>query len=110
MASMIALTVSSLPNLLTISNDPFVKYGLTTKDSFKSTIYKNVYGKTLMMGGRNKGQVFVASFDRKGHKWTGKMRTTEREAALDYDKKMISLGLPPVNILKPKPLCLNSPK
>ncbi|NOQ49536.1 MAG: hypothetical protein GQ553_02590 [Nitrosomonadaceae bacterium] len=26
---------------------------------------------------------------------------TEREAALAYDKKMIELGKPPVNILKP---------
>jgi hypothetical protein len=37
-----------------------------------------------------------------GVHWSGLHRLTEREAALDYDRKMISLGKPPVNILKPK--------
>lgn len=35
-------------------------------------------------------------------KWNGPIRDTEREAAIDYDKKLISLGRDPVNILKPK--------
>lgn len=37
-----------------------------------------------------------------GTKWISPQRETEREAAIDYDRKMISLGKPPVNILKPK--------
>lgn len=34
-------------------------------------------------------------------RWKSNYLKTEREAALAYDKKMIELGKPPVNILKP---------
>lgn len=33
--------------------------------------------------------------------WFSSYCKTEREAAIAYDKKMIELGRPPVNILKP---------
>ena len=42
-----------------------------------------------------------ALFSLKGVRWKSTW-ATEREAALAYDMKMIELGLPPVNILKPK--------
>jgi hypothetical protein len=36
-----------------------------------------------------------------GMNWE-KLTKTERQAALEYDKKMLELGKEPVNILKPK--------
>ena len=37
-----------------------------------------------------------------GKKWNGIYRLTDREAALDYDKKMLEIGKIPVNILVKK--------
>lgn len=40
----------------------------------------------------------------KGVRWYGPLRATEREAAIDYDRHILELGLDlPLNILKRKP-------
>lgn len=54
-------------------------------------------------GGRTAKKPWVAKCTLKdGSRWVSPYRETEREAAIDYDKKLIEQGKPPVNILKPK--------
>jgi hypothetical protein len=74
----------------------------------KRSKYKGVYcllkvnEKTTYRAARHGDKPWRAQHRYKGVRWNGKGRSTEREAALDYDKRMIELGLEPVNILKQK--------
>ena len=49
---------------------------------------------------RNDEIIFIARKTYKGINWR-KFCQTEKEAAKAYDIRLIELGLPPVNILKP---------
>lgn len=65
----------------------------------KSSKYKGVY----KWRKKNQKEAWIAryyNYDTKGMKYIGKYNT-ERDAALAYDRKMISMGKSPVNILKP---------
>lgn len=64
-----------------------VKYLLNTKSLHLKQVFKKKPWQARMLY--------------KGIRWKGPARETEREAAIDYDKKRIELGLDPVNILKP---------
>jgi hypothetical protein len=74
----------------------------------KRSKYKGVYcllgvnEKTTYSAFSHGDKPWRAQHRHKGVRWYGKSRSTERESALDYDKRMIELGLEPVNILKRK--------
>lgn len=64
----------------------------------KSSKYKGIY---YDLAGVRNCYRWQASKTFKGIKWRKDCKT-EREAAIAYDKKLIELGLEPVNILKRK--------
>jgi len=67
----------------------------------KSKRYKGVYSDRRMSYGRvRKGIRWRAQHMHKGAKWNSVHFDTEREAAIAYDKRMIYLGMEPVNILR----------
>lgn len=67
----------------------------------KEKKYKGVRSRNRDRNG-NKVLKYYASISTNALKWYGRHRNTEREAAIDYDIKLIELGKNPVNILKPK--------
>lgn len=68
------------------------------KDEVKDTRkYKGVQRKVCS----NKRYLFfVAKHRHNGNVWTSAKCNSKKEAALAYDKRLIELGLEPVNVLK----------
>lgn len=68
--------------------------------------YKGVYKATVYGSKSNRKYneefPYYARLGIKGVKWRGPQRATEKEAAIDYDKRLISIGMEPVNVLKRK--------
>lgn len=58
--------------------------------------YKGVYKKKKM----KRFVYFYAKHKHEGKEWTSGYYKTQRDAALAYDKRLISLGLEPINILR----------
>lgn len=63
--------------------------------------YKGVY-LGYKVSGKDRNLPWSAQLTSNGSKWHSKYFLTEREAAIAYDKRLIELGKPPVNILKAK--------
>ena len=74
----------------------------TTSAYHGVTKTKRTQGKMSKIRATNR-KPFIASMMSNGIQWTGPYRETEREAAIDYDRRVIELGLDrPLNILKRK--------
>ena len=82
---------------------------MNRKRGAKESSYSGVYRSTPKCGMKSlidyyEQRPWVASLTVNGLRWRGKARESEREAALDYDRRVLELGLDkPLNILKRKP-------
>ena len=77
-------------------------YTLNKSNYRKSDSYKNIYYYKLNRGPVLVGEGWRAEKVISGMRYTSPFCETEKGAALMLDKKLLSLGLQPINVLKLK--------